>query len=117
MLNLVLHNQKKNVLDQYLDSTFMRIHKNIISQKMPKRELIIKRCYVNINRRNKVKVIQMDKCLVKLRSIENSILILSIVITIYKYILGYGDHTFLKVLLMFTFVVSVTSAYIFFYKK
>ncbi|CAD8122049.1 unnamed protein product [Paramecium sonneborni] len=33
--------------------------------------------------------------------------------TIYRY----GDHTFLKVLLMFTFVVSVTSAYIFFYKK
>ncbi|CAD8201674.1 unnamed protein product [Paramecium pentaurelia] len=29
----------------------------------------------------------------------------------------YSDHTFLKVLMMFTFVVSVTSAYIFFYKK
>ncbi|CAK61178.1 unnamed protein product (macronuclear) [Paramecium tetraurelia] len=31
--------------------------------------------------------------------------------------LGYSDHSLLKALMMFTFVVSVTSAYIFFYKR
>ena len=31
--------------------------------------------------------------------------------------IGFSDHTLLKVLLMLTFVISTTSAYVFFYKR
>lgn len=83
---------------------------------MLKKEQIIKNYCVNLKANNKI----LQKCIKMtftiLRLIELLIQILSTVLDKMSYI-GFSDHTLLKVLLMFTFVISITSAYVFFYKR
>lgn len=83
---------------------------------MLKKEQIIKNYYENSKPNNKIIKKWGTITFMMLELIELSIQILSIVLDKMSYI-GFSDHTLLKVLLMFTFVVSITSAYVFFYKR
>lgn len=83
---------------------------------MLKKEQIIKIYYENSKPNNKIIKKWGTITFMMLELIELSIQILSIVLDKMSYI-GFSDHTLLKVLLMFTFVVSITSAYVFFYKR